>query len=128
MEIQVIKKDGSSQPYNQNKIERVTLAAGLKPEEGKILAEKVTAQIKMLQSDKIESATIRNLVSQELSKINQFAAGTRQSSRTTSEVWEACTPIFFHTVPSERPGVPFSMAKAQRPPHFLLLSSVAKTT
>ena len=74
MEIQVVKKDGSHQPYNQNKIERVTLAAGLKPEEGKILAQKVTAQIKMLQSDKIESATIRNLVSQELSKINQFAA------------------------------------------------------
>ena len=37
-------------------------------------------------------------------------------------------PIFFQTVPMERPGVPFSIAKAQRPPHFLLLSSVAKTT
>lgn len=74
MEVQVVKKVGSSQPYDQNKIERVTVAAGLKPEEAKALAEKVTEQIKMLGSEQVESATIRGLVQTELSKTNQFAA------------------------------------------------------
>lgn len=74
MEIQVVKKDDSTQPYDQGKIARVVTAAGLKPEESEVLAQKVTAQIQMLGSEKVESSTIRNLVSAELLKTNQFAA------------------------------------------------------
>lgn len=74
MEIQVVKKDGSYQPYDQDKIEKVTVAAGLKPQEGQALALKVTQWIKTQGEEKIETEKIRNFVLEELQKINKFAA------------------------------------------------------
>src|SRR3989344_156782 len=73
MGIQIIKRSGLKEPYYQDKIERVVVAAGLKPKEGKLLAENITAWIKNLGQNEITSEDVRNKVSGELAKVNRFA-------------------------------------------------------
>ena len=41
----------------------------------------------------------------------QFAAGTRQSVNTSSTVGDPRMPIFFSSLPTANPGVPFSTTK-----------------
>lgn len=73
MEIQIIKRSGLKEPYYQDKIERVTVAAGLKPQEGKLLAENITVWIKTLAKNEIPSEEVRTKVSEELAKVNRLA-------------------------------------------------------
>src|SRR5436309_16081284 len=57
-----------------------------------------------------------------------FPEGMRQSSRITSAVWLARTPILSSTFPALRPGVSCSTTNARIPKYPRFLSTVAKTT
>ena len=58
----------------------------------------------------------------------RFCAGTRQSSRTSSEVSEQRTPSLSSFLPGRKPGVPRSTMKAEMPFLPLLLSVTAMIT
>ena len=74
MEIEVIKKDGSREPFDQDKIARVVTAAGLKPQEGFELALVVAKWAKESAKDQISTGEIRNRVVEELQKVNPTAS------------------------------------------------------
>ena len=57
-----------------------------------------------------------------------FAAGTRQFSNMTSQVWAPRWPIFLSILPSVRPGVSFSTMKAEMAPAPRLAGSVRAIT
>ena len=54
----------------------------------------------------------------------RFAAGTRQFSKITSQVWAPRWPIFLSGLPKVMPGVPASTMKAEMPPAPLSSGSV----
>jgi hypothetical protein len=56
-----------------------------------------------------------------------FAAGTRQFSKLSSTVGEPRIPIFFSSLPTVNPGVPFSTTNALMPFGPLVGSVTAKT-
>ena len=74
MKIQVIKKDGSLEGFEKDKIERVITAAGLSQEQAKKLADDIEKWAQ--NSDKNQTAVlqIRDQVLKELNNLNQFAA------------------------------------------------------
>ena len=74
MEIQVIKKDGTLEDFEKDKIERVTLAAGLSQEQAKKLASDIEKWVESLGKNQIPTLQIRNQVLSELNHLNQFAA------------------------------------------------------
>lgn len=74
MTIQVIKKDGSLQPFDHLKIRKVVIAAGLTSEEGDLLAKKMKSWVKKLKKEKVSTKEIRNEVVSELKKVNPYAA------------------------------------------------------
>lgn len=74
MDPKVIKKDGSLEDFDQDKIARVVTAAGLKPQEGFDLANNVSTWIKGLGKEKITTFEIRAKVIEELSKVNKIVA------------------------------------------------------
>ena len=67
---EVVKRDGSKEEYQEAKIERVVIAAGLAPDQGKALAEKVTVWINSQNNSDISTMDIRNIVTEELKKID----------------------------------------------------------
>ncbi len=86
MDIKIIKQDGTLQLYFADKIERVTQAAGLKPQEAKALAANITVWIKSLNTNKVSSLKIRDKVSEELTKINRFAKEAYDWYEKTKEI------------------------------------------
>ena len=74
MKIQVIKKDGTLEDFEKDKIERVTLAAGLSQEQAKKLASDIEKWVESLGKNQIPTLQIRNQVLSELNNLNQFAA------------------------------------------------------
>lgn len=74
MKIQVIKKDGTLEDFEKDKIERVTTAAGLSENQARKLADKISGWIKSGGKKQITTLQIRNQVVSQLQKINQFAA------------------------------------------------------
>ncbi len=75
MNIAVIKKDGSIEDYNPQKITKVVIAAGLYPDQANILSTNITNWLKEKNLSKVTSIQIKNQVIEELKKINQYAAG-----------------------------------------------------
>jgi transcriptional regulator NrdR family protein len=71
----VIKKDGSVENFDKEKIARVVTAAGLTPRKAKALATKVEKYITGLQGNKVTSKQIRNKVVDELTRADKYAAG-----------------------------------------------------
>lgn len=74
MDIQVVKRDGSLESFDPDKIIRVVAASGLDPEPAAILASNVTDWIKSLHQDKISSLQIRDKVIELLQNTDQNAA------------------------------------------------------
>lgn len=72
--INIIKKDGAKQPFDQEKIKRIAVAAGLSDEEGKTVSENVANFVLSQNQPEINSSQIREKVLEELKKVNQFAA------------------------------------------------------
>ena len=73
MKFQVVKKDGTLEDFEKDKIERVTLAAGLSQEQAKKLAGDIETWTQNSGKNKITTLQIRDRVVSELGKINQFA-------------------------------------------------------
>ena len=75
MKIQVLKKDGSVENFDPQKISNVTLAAGLTEDQSQKLAQDVTAWVESLNKEQVSSTEIRNKVTEELGKIDEYTAG-----------------------------------------------------
>ena len=73
MKIQVIKKGGSLEDFEKDKIERVTTAAGLSQDQAKKLADDIGKWAENLEKKQIPTLQIRNQVVAKLKNINQFA-------------------------------------------------------
>lgn len=73
--IQVKKRDGSTENFEDAKIIRVVKAAGLTQIEAQRLAKDVRRWIKNHFESTITSVQIRNKVSKELNRVNPYAAG-----------------------------------------------------
>ena len=74
MKFQVVKKDGTLEDFEKDKIERVTLAAGLSQAQAKKLAGDIETWAESLGKNQIPTLQIRNQVLSELNNLNQFAA------------------------------------------------------
>ena len=72
--IKVLKRDGSTEEFDPQKIARVTQAAGLEAGQAKDLSKKVDQWIKGLKQNLVSSLKIRSKVLAELNRVNQYAA------------------------------------------------------
>ncbi len=70
----VIKRDGSTEDYDEAKIIRVVTAAGLSPDQAHTLASTTTKWIKENNFSTFSSLTIRDKILVELKKTNIQAA------------------------------------------------------
>lgn len=75
MSIQVIKRDGSKEDFNSDKISKVCIAAGLEEDQAKILSESVSDWAISTGSEEITSKQIRDQVVSRLAKLDQYAHG-----------------------------------------------------
>ncbi|OGD83283.1 hypothetical protein A2165_03795 [Candidatus Curtissbacteria bacterium RBG_13_40_7] len=73
MNLQIIKKDGSKENFDINKIVRVVTAAGLHPDQSQNLAQIVFEWFQKQGKSQISALEIRNKVIEELSKVDKFA-------------------------------------------------------
>ena len=74
MDLEVVKKDGSIERFDESKIARVTNAAGLPETQSQEVAEKVAEDLKNLNLSKIQTIEIRAKVIEELHKANEQVA------------------------------------------------------
>ncbi len=72
--IKVVKRNGTEEDYNPEKVIRVLKVSGLTEEEAKKLASSVTAWLKEDKKDKVTSLQIRDKVVVEVQKVNKVAA------------------------------------------------------
>ncbi len=72
--ILVIKRDGSKEPFDPEKISRVTLAAGLNQDQVQLLSRKLTLWASSLGTNEISSLDIRDQVLNELESIDENVA------------------------------------------------------
>jgi len=75
MGISVLKRDGSSEPFQPEKIVRVLLAAGLEEAKSQGLADQLAAWAAGLGQPQITSLQIRDQVQAELDVTNPYIAG-----------------------------------------------------
>jgi len=73
--VKVIKRDGSVEEFNEEKIKKVVKAAGLAEEKAKALAQKVGAEVKAMKKKQVDVREIRKLVTAELKKADEYAHG-----------------------------------------------------
>ena len=71
MEINVIKRDGSTQPFDMEKIVKVVQAAGLRPIDAEDLAKNVSDWVEKQGKDSIKSTEIRDKVFKEFVEFMQ---------------------------------------------------------
>lgn len=74
MKIQVVKRDGSLENFERDKIERVTAAAGLSQEQAKELADEIEKWVETSGKNQLTTLQIREQVLKRLNNLNQFAA------------------------------------------------------
>ena len=74
MKFQVTKRGGSLENFEKDKIERVTLAAGLSQEQAEKLASDVEKWAKTSAKNQITTLQISDEVLKGLNNLNQFAA------------------------------------------------------
>ena len=72
--IKIKKRDGSLEDFDQTKIARVVIAAGLTHEQGQRLAAEITNWAQTNSNSSITSLQIRDKVIEELQKLNPNAA------------------------------------------------------
>lgn len=74
MKIEVVKRDGAIEYYDESKVERVAIACGLNVTDAENLAANITSQIKQNFSSRVTSLQIRDMFLEDLKKINKAAA------------------------------------------------------
>jgi len=72
--IQIIKRDGSKEPFYPWKIQRVVMAAGLDPEQSNKCTNAVTDWVMNLNKKELPSLELRDKVHEELKRIDQYSA------------------------------------------------------
>jgi len=72
--MQVVKRDGSLQEFDQEKIARVVAAAGLSPDQSQTLAGMVARRVNESGKSQISTLEIRDNVVEELHKVNPSTA------------------------------------------------------
>lgn len=81
----VIKRDGSEQAFEKDKIARVVQAAGLRADQAKDLAEKVDDWMQKQSEEKINSIQIRDEVLNQLRQMDEYAANMFEWYQKTKE-------------------------------------------
>ncbi len=71
--LKVLKKDGSIEAFESDKIARVAHAAGLSEDEALDMSEKITNKLMKDDANEITSLRIRNMVASELKKRDKYA-------------------------------------------------------
>lgn len=74
MDIHVVKKDGTLEVYDESKIVRIVVAAGLTPEEGQTLASNITKWINENSLTKVTTLELRGKVLEGLKAASEYAA------------------------------------------------------
>lgn len=75
MDISILKRDGSTESFQPEKIVRVLLAAGLEEDSTQAIADHVAAWAAGLNEPQITSLQIRDQVQAELDQVNSYIAG-----------------------------------------------------
>jgi transcriptional regulator NrdR family protein len=70
MQIKFIKRDGSIENYNEHKIIKVLIAAGLEKNDAENISQKITKLILKTKELQTNSLQVRNFVIEELKKID----------------------------------------------------------
>ena len=83
--INIIKRDGTKEPYKSSNITRVIKAAGLNNDEAAKVTENITSWIISLSKNEISSLQIRDQVLQELKKVKEDAANLFAWYQSTKE-------------------------------------------
>ena len=73
MNLQVIKKDGSKENFDPDKIAQVVAAAGLTPDQSGEVSQRVSKWFQNQRKTQVTTIEIRNKVIEELSQVSQFA-------------------------------------------------------
>ena len=73
MNLEVIKKDGSKEDFNTEKIAQVVAAAGLTPDQSQVLSQNIAQWFQSQGKTQITTLEIRTKVIEELSKVDKFA-------------------------------------------------------
>lgn len=81
----VIKRDGSEQEFEKDKIARVVQAAGLTADQAKDLAEKIDSWMHAQSDEKISSIQIRDEVLNQLRQMDEYAANMFEWYQKTKE-------------------------------------------
>jgi transcriptional regulator NrdR family protein len=74
MNIQVIKRNGSKELFDPEKIDRVVVAAGLSPDKATTLVKNISDWVTNQKSGEISSLLLRDKVIEELEKSDEYAA------------------------------------------------------
>jgi len=70
----VVKRDGTVEDFDGNKISRVCEALGLSPSQVDVLIKNVSLRVAKLPGDRVSSNQIRDFVINELKDINDYTA------------------------------------------------------
>ena len=73
--LMVIKRDGTTEPYNPDNIYRVSRAAGLNEKDAKHVAAQITKTLQTHRKKQIHSTVLRTMMVGQLKKISAYAAG-----------------------------------------------------
>lgn len=85
MNIVVIKRDGTKEDYDSEKVDRVVVAAGLTPDQATSLVESVGEWLKEKSTHEVTSLEIRDKVLVELKKRDMYAANMFEWYQKTKE-------------------------------------------
>ena len=81
----VIKRDGSEQAFEKDKIARVVQAAGLTADQAKDLSEKIDSWMQKQSEEKVSSIQIRDQVLNQLRQTDEYAANMFEWYQKTKE-------------------------------------------
>lgn len=72
--VQIVKRDGVTEPYSEDKIKRVLLAAGCTSEQAENVIQTVNAWLTEIKKATVTSLEVRDKLLTELPSINETAA------------------------------------------------------
>lgn len=81
----VIKRDGSKEPFDPEKIDRVVVAAGLTPDQATELVERINVWVKDKNVNEISSLDLRDKVIEELKHTDTYASNMFEWYQKTKE-------------------------------------------
>lgn len=81
----VIKRDGSKEPYDPEKIDRVVVSAGVTPDQATEIVTRISNWIKEKNVGEISSLELRDKVIAELRQTDSYAANMFEWYQKTKE-------------------------------------------